>query len=152
MVVLALPGRLGANVPGWATKKLSAFIVTCIHIHRHSIGLSSFFVLLCFRCIRLSHHFHPSSSSLPATIFNMFTHLESQFYSPISSVACNVIVTFAHLHRHFSHRHFPSIGHHLFLTSPLFLLIVSSGALFITWMANCTIKTHTIFSITRTAN
>ena len=49
-----------------------------------------------------------------------------------------------------------STDHHLFrshLLSPaLFLLIFSSGALFITWINNQTVKTHTIFSITKTGN
>ena len=50
------------------------------------------FIHFCFHCIRLSHHFHPSTFSIT------FTHLDSLFYSLISSVAFNVIVTSAHLH------------------------------------------------------
>ena len=48
------------------------------------------------------------------TIFISFTRLESQFYSLISSVAFNVIVTSAHLHRHSTHRHYHFIDHHFF--------------------------------------
>ena len=117
MVVLALPGRFGANVLGWATKKLSAFIVTCIHIHRHSICFSSFsyscvFAVFVFLTtfIHLRHNCQPP---FPIRLLT-FTYLEIQFYSPISSVACNVIVTFDHLHRHSTHQHFTSIDHHLF--------------------------------------
>ena len=57
------------------------------------------FIHFCIHCIRLSRHFHSS------TIFITFTHLESQFYSLIASVAFNIIVTSAHLHRHSTHRH-----------------------------------------------
>ena len=58
------------------------------------------FIHFCLHSIHLSHHFYS------ATIFTTFTHLESQFYSLISSVACNVIVTSARLHRHSTHRHY----------------------------------------------
>ena len=64
--------------------RVNTFIVTVFgSLHFHT---------LLSHCIRLSHHFHSS------TIFITFTHLESQFYSFISSFAFNVTVTSAHLH------------------------------------------------------
>ena len=73
-----------------------AFSVTCKHLHRHCIRLSSF----SYTSVFTAFTFHSS------TIFITFTHLESQFYSLTSSVAFNVIVTSAHLHLHSTHRHY----------------------------------------------
>ena len=115
------------------------------------------FIHLWLHCIRLSRHFHSSSSSLPATIFITYNHQQRLSCSPLLSIAFNVIVSSTHLHRHSTHRHYrfhwsSSLPFSFILSPPLFLLIVSSGALFITWIDNWTVKTHTIFSITRTGN
>ena len=98
--VWALPVGSEALPFVWTTNKVIAFSVTC---KKPSSSLYSSLVIsihFCLHCIRLSHHFHSS------TIFITFTHLESQFDSPISSVAFNVIVTSAHLHRYFTHQHY----------------------------------------------
>ena len=103
LVVLALPGRFGANVLGWATKKLSAFIVTCIHIHRHSIGLSSFsyscvfavFVFLTISSIFViiaSHHFQYGYLRLLTLRFS-FIHLYRQLHATLSSHSITSIGT-----------------------------------------------------------
>ena len=73
--------------------RVNTFMVTAfVSLHFHT--------LFCLHCIHLSHHFHS------CTIFITFTRLESQFYSLISSVQFNVIVTSAHLHRYSTHRHY----------------------------------------------
>ena len=88
----------------------------------------------------------------------MWTHYQSQFYSLVSSISCNVIVTSAHLYSIVTPLIdiITAIDLHLFrslLLSPsLFLWIVCSGARFITWISNWTIKTRTIFSIVKSGN
>ena len=48
--------------------KLIAFIITCIHLHRHWSFVFTF-SHLCLHCTRLYHHCHSSSPSLPASTF-----------------------------------------------------------------------------------
>ena len=100
MVVLALPGRLGANVLGWATKKLSALIVMCIHIHRHSIGLSSFsyscvFAVFVFLTtfIHLRQHFQPPFSMRLLILVVSCIHLYRHLHATLSSYSLTSIVT-----------------------------------------------------------
>ena len=88
----------------------------------------------------------------------VWTHYQSQFYSLVSSVSCNVIVTSAHLYSIVT----PLIDiitaidlrlfRSLLLSPSVFLWIVCSGARFITWIGNWTIKTRTIFSIVKSGN
>ena len=86
---------------------------------------------------------------VPYSIRVSFIHFYSQLHATLSSHPLTSIVT-------------PlidiitAIDLHLFrslLLSPsLFLWIVSSGARFITWIGNWTIKTRTIFSIVKSGN
>ena len=105
MVVLALPGRLGANVIGWATKKLSAFTVTCIHIHRHSIGLSSFsyscvFAVFVFLTtfIHLRHHCQPPFSIRLHTVVFTYIVICMQRYRHIRSPPSSLHSSTFHFH------------------------------------------------------
>ena len=100
ILVLALPGRFGANVLGWATKKLSAFIVTCIHIHRHSICLCSFSYSCVFSVfvflttfIHLRHHCQPLFSIRLLTLRVSFIHLYRQLHVTLSSHSLTSMVT-----------------------------------------------------------
>ena len=107
------------------------FLSLHFHYYMYSPSLTLYsslftFIHLCRHCIR----------------FLIQTHrqLLSRQLTSVVTPLTDIITSIDHVFRS------------LLLSPLLVLLIVSSGALFIRWIGNCTIKTHIIFCIIRTVN
>jgi len=107
-LVCALPFAHGALPVDWTTNKVIAFSVTCKHLHRHCIRLSSFsytFVFTAFVFLIIFIHQPFSSRSLTLTV--LFTYIVSciQHYrhirsppSALHSWTLSLLLVFSYVH------------------------------------------------------
>ncbi len=105
--VCALPLEAGALPVGWTTNKVIAFSVTCKHLHRHCIRLSSFSYTSVFTAfVFLITFIHPPFSSRSLTLRVSFIHLYRQLHStllshPLTSIGTPHIDIITSIDHHF---------------------------------------------------
>ena len=103
--VEALPLVAGALPVGWTTNKVIVFSVTCKHLHRHCIRLSSFsytcvFTTFVFLITLIHPPFSSRSLNLRVSFIDLYRQLHSTLLShPLTSIGTphiDIIISICH--------------------------------------------------------